>query len=64
MLKPSERISEPKSVGELMQMLYDRIEANGGYCDAGDFVYRFTPNGTFVWPKDEFDETIIGKGGK
>ena len=54
--KRSERISSPRSVGELMQILFKRFEENGGVIDIGDFVYVPTKYGTVVYTKEEFEK--------
>lgn len=57
----NDKIGGPRSVGELMQILYDRIEANGGVVVGEDFVFRFTPYGTHVWPRAEYDKMMEEK---
>ena len=60
--KLSERICEPKSIGDLMEILRQKVIEGQGFVHSNGMVYVFTEEGTKIYTEEEFAK-INGKDG-
>lgn len=59
-----DRIRQPKSVGELMDILRRMVIDGQGFVHSGGLVYVFTKDGTKIYTEEEFAEIDRSRNGR